>query len=883
MKLMLIDGNSIINRAFYAMPTLTNSEGVYTGAVYGFLNILFKLLDEEKPEYLAVTFDLPAPTFRHKKYSEYKANRKEMDNQLKTQVPLLKQILDVMEIKYFQLEGYEGDDLLGTLAQKAIQNKLEAVIITGDTDLLQLATDTLKIRIPKTKGGKTEIEDYYAKDVEQKRGVTPTEFIDVKALMGDKSDNVPGVPSIGEVTATKIIKQYHSLENAIKNVDAIKPVRASQNLKSNIDLALLSKELVTINLNAPIEIDFEQTKLKNIMTKSAYDLFKKLEFKSFLNRFKEDTPTQISLNFEDTNNYIKINSDIKKYIAEILEMTNIAYIIFCEKNKLIGISICYQNKKSLYFEVNNNLTENELLNYFKPFFELETNKKIGHNLKQNIEFLNQHNINLNGVVFDTTIAAYILNPTRETYYYDDLALEFLNEKHQSEEEILGKGKSKKSLLDIDEHERTIFAGRYADIVYRATPVLTKKLIQNNQQDLYYNIEHPLIEVLSSMEDYGIRIDKQELINYGQNLTKKIDLITSDIYSTAGEEFNINSPKQLGIILFEKMGLKSEKKTKTGYSTAADVLEKIDHPIIKKILEYRTLAKLKTTYVDGLLAVLNEKNSRIYSTFNQTITSTGRISSTEPNLQNIPIKLDLGRELRKVFIPEEGFIFVDADYSQIELRVLAHMSQDETLINAFCNNQDIHKLTASQVLKIPFDEVTPLQRNNAKAVNFGIIYGMGAFSLSEDLSISKKEAEQYIEGYFEQYPKIKVFLDKLVENAKNKGYAETVFNRRRLIPEINSKNFNQRSFGERVAMNTPIQGSAADIIKIAMVNVYKRLKGENLNSRLILQVHDELLIEAKIDEVDKVKQILKYEMENAVNFSVPMSVDIHEGTSWFDTK
>lgn len=903
MKIMIIDGNSIINRAFYALPPLTNADGLHTNGIYGFLNILFKLLDEEIPNYLCVSFDLPLPTFRHEKYSEYKGTRKPMPEELKQQLPVLKQVLTAMGIQQFELAGYEGDDILGTIAKQAQQQAIEPVIISGDKDLLQLATDSVKVRIPKTSKGKTTTEDYFEADVIASQGVTPKELIDVKALMGENSDNIPGVPSIGQVTAKKIIQKYHTVEIAIENADNIKPKRASENLKQYRDLALLSKELATINVDVPIKIDFEKTKLVNIFTNEAYNIFKKLDFKTFIEKFntqskienkqltldfdiKTETPknyNNITQNYNDIAKYYKVEES-QKYINKLKEQ--VAYIIFHEKNKLIGVSIACENEKAVWLEVNDELTESILLKQLKPFFECENNKKIAHNQKDNIAFLRNHNINLKGVVFDTTIAAYILNPTRDTYNYDDLAAEFLNEIYPSEEELLGKGKSKKSLTNISQEDRTIFAARYANIVYRAVPILNKRLIDNSQTQLYYDIEHPLIEVLASIEKYGIKINENELIKYGEALTKSINILTGEIYIMAGEEFNINSPKQLGVVLFENMGLKSQKKNKTGYSTSADILEKLayEYPIVKKILEYRTLVKLKSTYVDGLLAVMDKNTKKIYSTFNQTITSTGRISSTEPNLQNIPIKLDLGRQLRKVFIPSnDEFVFLDADYSQIELRVLAHMSNDETLINAFREKQDIHKLTASQVFKIPFDEVTSKQRSNAKAVNFGIVYGIGAFSLSQDLDITRAEAERYIEGYFEKYPKVKLYLDKLVENARVKGYAETIFNRRRLIPEINSTNFNQRSFGERVAMNMPIQGSAADIIKIAMIKVEQRFKEKNLKSRLILQVHDELLIEAYKTELDIVKEILKYEMENAVQFSVPMDIDMHIGNTWFETK
>ncbi len=900
MKIMIIDGNSIINRAFYAMSksNLTNLEGLSTGAVYGFLNMLFKLLDEEKPEHLAISFDLPAKTFRHEKYKEYKANRKETKEELVEQIILLKDILKAMNIKTFELEGYEGDDIIGTIARVADENNIQPVIVSGDTDLLQLATDTIKIRIPKTQKGKTEVEHYFAKDIKEKYGLTPLEYLNYKALKGDQSDNIPGVPGIGEVTATKIIQEYHTVENAIENADNIKSKNISESLKNFKDIALLSKELVTIDINVPIDIDFNKTKIVNIMTPEAYEIFKKLNFKTFVEKFnKKTTQTQLTLDFNSIENnimpvnigdYKKINDTTKskEYIEQILKKENVAYIIFYEENKFIGISLSYKDKIATFLEVNNNLTQAQLLEQLKPFFECETNKKIAYDLKADITFLRKNNITLNGVIFDTAIAGYVLNPIQETYYFNDLALEFLNEVYTSEEELLGKGKSKKSLLDIEEKDRLNFVCSYVDVIFRLMPIMNKKLINNNQKELYYDIEFPLIRVLADMEKYGIKINKKELIKYGEKLTKSIDILTSEIYNMASEEFNINSPKQLGVILFEKMGLKSEKKNKTGYSTSAEVLEKLksEAPIVKKILEYRTLNKLKTTYVDGLLNVMDNTTNKIYSTFNQTITATGRISSTEPNLQNIPIKLELGRELRKIFIPEdESFTFIDADYSQIELRVLAHTSEDETLINAFCNNQDIHKLTASQVFKVPFDEVTNKQRSNAKAVNFGIVYGIGAFSLSEDLDIKREEAERYIEGYFEKYPKVKLYLDKLIEDTRLKGYSETIFNRRRIVPEINSKNFQQRSFSERVAMNTPIQGSAADIIKIAMVRVYNKLKEKNLKSRLILQVHDELLIEAKKDEIAITKEILKTEMENCVKFKVPMLIDMSEGNNWFETK
>ncbi|MBE6008280.1 MAG: DNA polymerase I [Lachnospiraceae bacterium] len=871
-KIMLIDGNSIVNRAFYGLPLLTNSEGIYTNAVYGFLNILFKLMDEENPDYLAVAFDLSAPTFRHKMFEGYKGTRKGMPDELRSQMPILKEALTLMGIKQFALEGYEADDILGTLSLKAEKEGITPVIISGDRDLLQLCDDKLMVRIPKTKGGKTEIEDYLAKDVLAKYSVTPTEFIDLKALMGDTSDNIPGVPGIGEKTATKIIMEYKNIEAAIENATEIKPKKASENLVTYAEQARLSKLLATINRNVPMEVDFNEAKAFSGISEEAYELFKKYEFKSILSRFAEPkTESVVKTDYA----YITDAEQIKAFLGKIEKNTPVSYVL-------------YEGGVSVYSEKTGGacLENKNALKIFKDFFEDDAYLKIGHDIKADIHLLDKYSIKYGKIYFDTAIAGYVLNSTRDSYNYDDIANEFLSEVYISEEELLGKGKSKKSIMDIEAERRTDFLCKNAEVYFRAAKIMEEKLSENGQEVLFREIELPLIKVLYDMEVFGIKVNKDEIISYGNELEKNIDKLTADIYSLAGEEFNINSPKQLGVILFEKLGLKGGKKTKTGYSTAADILEKLkgEHPIIENILLYRQLAKLKSTYVDGLLAVTDEKTSRIYSTFNQTITATGRLSSTEPNLQNIPVRLELGRQLRKVFIPEnEDYIFLDADYSQIELRVLAHMSQDETLINAFKHDQDIHRLTASQVFNVPFDEVSTKQRSDAKAVNFGIVYGIGAFSLSQDLGITKKEADRYIEGYFAKYPKIKEYMTKTISDARENGYVSTIYNRRRAMPELNASNFMQRAFGERVAMNMPIQGSAADIIKIAMVRVSEKLKTNNLKSRLILQVHDELLIETHKDEVETVKKILKEEMENAVCLAVPMDVDVHSGRNWLEAK
>lgn len=884
-KIMLVDGNSIVNRAFYGVPLLTNSNGQYTNAIYGFFNILFKLIDEDKPDYLGIAFDLKAPTFRHIKYDGYKGTRKGMPDELAEQMPALKELLSALNIKQYSFEGFEADDILGTLSRIAEENGMETIVVSGDRDLLQIASDKLKVRIPKTKGGKTETEDYYAADVIAKYGVTPSEFIDVKALMGDTSDNIPGVPSIGEKTAVKIIQEFKTVENAIENVDNIKPQKASKNLKEFREQALLSKFLATIVRDVPVELDLEHMPvIGTAISDEAYQLIKKYEFKSMLNRFivnnKEENQT--SKKYKILNSKFEFND----YISGINNGNEVSYILFCENEELVGVSIYYENGGGVFTPIGNEISLESFKKMSKGFFENVEIIKTGHDIKNDISLLRKIGIELKGAFFDTAIAAYILNPTRDTYYCDDIASEFLKLSVKSEEEVLGKGKSKRPLLSLTNDELLEFAAVQAEIISMAKPVMEKQIKDNNQEKLFYEIEMPLLFVLSDMEKYGIKVDKEKLLKYQSMLEAELETITSEIYSLAGEEFNINSPKQLGVILFEKLGLKGSKKTKTGYSTAAEVLEKLkfESPIVEKILYFRQISKLKSTYADGLLNVMNKETEKIYSTFNQTITATGRISSTEPNLQNIPVRLELGRELRKVFIPtNDEFVFLDADYSQIELRVLADMADDETLINAFKEGQDIHRLTASQVLNIPFEDVTSLQRSNAKAVNFGIVYGIGAFSLSQDLGITRKEAEEYIESYFHKYPNIKIYMDTTIKNAKENGYVSTIFGRRRPMPELSSSNFVQRSFGERVAMNMPIQGSAADIIKIAMVKVHDALIKNNLKSRLILQVHDELLIETHKDEIDAVSKLLKENMENAVHLKVPMVADVKIGRSWYETK
>ena len=868
-KIMLIDGNSIVNRAFYGVPLLTNGEGRYTNGVYGFLNILFKLLDEEQPDYLAVAFDLHAPTFRHRTFDGYKGTRKGMPEELREQMPLLKEVLQTMHIPIFEQEGFEADDILGTLSALAEKNGIVPVVVSGDRDLLQLAGETLKVRIPKTKGGRTETEDYYAADM--------------KALMGDASDNIPGVPGIGEKTAAKIITQYHDIETAIAHAAEIKPKKASENLAAYQEQARLSKFLATIVRDMPLEWDKEILKIGDMFNQTAYELVKRLEFKSMFSRFEgsASAPKQA----EQTYRFVADREGAKEVLAA-LKKGEVGYAFVYENEEGQGLALYQEQLGGVWMEASMAFLMQELLEIFQPFFADSAYRKIGHDVKKDIRFLRSYGYDGFAAEFDTAIGAYILNATGSSYEYDDIAAAFLNETYPSQEEVFGKGRTKKTFAVLPEAERTAYGARQAEIFFRARKVMEERLAENEQKSLFYDMEMPLIYVLADMEKYGIKVDKAALLAYQKRLGESLDGMEEEIYALAGEKFNINSPKQLGVILFEKLGLKGGKKTKTGYSTAADVLEKLRtaHPIVERILHYRQLAKLKSTYADGLLAVMDAETEKIYSTFNQTITATGRISSTEPNLQNIPVRLELGRELRKIFIPESAeFCFLDADYSQIELRVLAHISGDESLIAAFKSNQDIHRMTASQVFHVPFDEVTPLQRSNAKAVNFGIIYGKGAFSLGQDLGISRKEAEEYINAYFARYPKIKTFMEDTIKNGTKNGYVSTLWNRRRNMPELQSSNFMQRAAGERAAMNMPIQGTAADIIKLAMIKVHRALQEGGYRSRLILQVHDELLIEAYKEEKEAVAKILKENMEHAADLLVPLDVDVHEGASWFEAK
>ncbi|MCM1125979.1 MAG: DNA polymerase I [Lachnospiraceae bacterium] len=878
-KLVLIDGHSILNRAFYGVPDLSNSAGLHTNAVYGFLNILFKILEEEKPDYLTVAFDVHAPTFRHEIYKEYKGTRKSMPEELREQVPVMKEVLDAMGIKRVEQAGLEADDILGTLAKRAEREGMAVSLVSGDRDLLQIASEKIKIRIPKTKGGKTEIEDYYAADVLEKYQVTPLQFIDLKALMGDTADNIPGVPKVGEKTAAELMVNYGSIENIYAHAEEISKKSIRESLLANRELADLSKVLATINVDSPISFSFEEAAIGDFYTQDAYVLFKKLEFKNLLSRFEKGVSNEsVTAGFSRVSGRQEAEQIFERALTAEEEIGLALLRSEGSRGSLVGISLAFEDGKSFFIPKGGEIKEEYLI---EKLADLGGKCRIAcPDIKGSYEYLKSRETER---FFDILLASYLLNPLKNDYTTADAANEQLNLLIPERSQKLGKLKYEEA-LEQKEEELTEYACFLAYVSQKAAPVLRDKLKETGMDKLMKEIEMPLTYVLYDMEREGILVRPAELKAYGEALTGRIGELEQKIYEQAGAEFNINSPKQLGEILFDRLKLPGGKKTKTGYSTAADVLEKLaaDCPMVADVLEYRQLAKLKSTYADGLAAFI-DKDDRIHTTFNQTITATGRLSSTDPNLQNIPMRMELGRKIRKVFVPKEGCCFMDADYSQIELRILAHMSGDEQLIEAYRMHADIHRITASQVFHIPFEEVTDLQRRNAKAVNFGIVYGISSFGLSQDLSITRKEAAEYIEQYFATYPGVKNFLDKAVSDAKQNGYITTMFGRRRPVPELSSGNFMQRSFGERVAMNSPIQGTAADIIKIAMIKVHERLNRENLKSKLILQVHDELLIETFEEEREQVRAILEEEMVHAADLSVKLEVDLHTGSDWYEAK
>ena len=870
-KLLLIDGNSIMNRGFYALPVdLTNQEGLHTNALLGFLNIFFRIYEEEHPTNICVAFDVHAPTFRHEQYSEYKGKRSPMPDELREQMPVIKEVLKAMQIPVAELAGYEADDLIGTLSKQGEEAGMDVTVLSGDRDLLQLATDRVMIRIPKTRGGKTTVEDYKAAEVESTYGVTPVEFIEMKGLMGDTSDNIPGVPGIGPKTAEKLIRSYHTVESVIEHIPEMPQNKMRAALEENKEMAVFSRNLSRILLDAPVPVELSETEVgkEEILSDTVRESFTKLGLKSLMKHFADVEP------------------EVREFHPEIREGRFSEIKAFAEKGDVVGfypvfsddmlLGTAFSLKDMVFLTATDSVPAVvELLNWFLI-------NKITISVPGIKELIRPFRITPEEDWFDVSVAAYLLDPLTGEYPYHTLLEKYLGLEVKSEKDLVGKQELSVFSFATEEF-REVFAMK-AYMAQALCPVLKQKLEEQDMYDLYCTMEHPATFVLQDMEAYGIRVDRPALEAYGKNLDQRIEALTKEIYEAAGEDFNINSPKQLGVILFEKLGLTSGKKTKSGYSTNVDVLVKIrdEHPIVPAILEYRQLTKLRSTYVEGLMTAIAD-DGRIHSRFHQTVTATGRISSSDPNLQNIPMRTQLGRELRKIFIPADGFVFVDADYSQIELRVMAAMSDDENLIEAFRQSQDIHASTASKVFHVPLEEVDSNLRRKAKAVNFGIIYGISSFGLGQDLDISRKEAQDYINQYFETYQGVKNFLDLLVETGKKAGVVRTLYNRIRPIPELKSSNFMTRQFGERVAMNSPIQGTAADIIKIAMIRVREELLKRGMKSRLILQIHDELLIEAAKDEVEEVKELLERNMREAAELSVPLYVDMHTGENLYDTK
>ena len=879
-RLIIIDGNSIINRAFYALPDMSNSEGLKTNAIFGFVRMMFKIIEDYQPTHMSVAFDKKAPTFRHKQYADYKAGRKKMPDELAQQLQPLKDLLDKFNINRLELEGYEADDLIGTVARLGEENDFKVYIVTGDKDAIQLASHKTTTLI--TKKGVGEVEEYNYDSVLERYEMTPTQFIDLKGLMGDKSDNIPGVPGVGEKTGIKLLKQYSTIENLIEHTDELKG-SIKKKIEENKDLALMSKELATIITNVPIEVKLEDLEYGDYNKDDVVEKFKEFGFTSLITKL---------LDIEGGETTIKEEIDLK-----IEHLDNVEdFIKKAEENKKVIIDVIGKegnilDKRVLYVFLS--LDGNEIyyvnedeLRQIKTLLSNPEIKKHGYDLKEDYILLKPYEIELNSMDFDITIAEYLIDSKSSTSYEcSAIAMKYLTRKIKSKEDLLGKGAKAKKFDEIEFDELSAYIGDILNTVNGVYPKMEENLKETEMDGLFYHVEMPLVEVLGSMEYIGMKVDKDQLNELKEKFTTIINELENEIFELAGEPFNINSPKQLGVVLFEKLGLPVIKKTKTGYSTNAEVLEKLrdKHEIIDKITEYRQIVKLNSTYVEGLLKIINPKTGRIHSSFNQTITTTGRISSTEPNMQNIPVKTEMGRDIRKVFVADDNCKLVDADYSQVELRVLAHMSGDENMIDAFKHGEDIHSKTASQIFDVDIKDVTSKQRIEAKAINFGIIYGKTDFGLSQDLNIPVATAKAYIDSYFNKYPKIKEFMDEAVENATETGYATTILNRRRYIPEIKASNFIVRNQGKRFAMNAPIQGSAADIIKVAMVNVYNKLKENNMKSRLILQVHDELIVEAVDEELEMAEKIVREEMENAQSMDVKLDVDLNTGDSWYETK
>lgn len=879
-RLIIIDGNSIINRAFYALPDMSNSEGLKTNAIFGFVRMMFKIIEDYQPTHMSVAFDKKAPTFRHKQYADYKAGRKKMPDELAQQLQPLKDLLDKFNINRLELEGYEADDLIGTVARLGEENDFKVYIVTGDKDAIQLASHKTTTLI--TKKGVGEVEEYNYDSVLERYEMTPTQFIDLKGLMGDKSDNIPGVPGVGEKTGIKLLKQYSTIENLIEHTDELKG-SIKKKIEENKDLALMSKELATIITNVPIEVKLEDLEYGDYNKDDVVEKFKEFGFTSLITKLLDIEGGETTIK-EEIDLKIEHLDNVEDFIKKAEENKKVIIDVIGKEGNILDKRVLYVflslDGKEIYY-----VNEDELPQ-IKTLLSNPEIKKHGYDLKEDYILLKPYEIELNSMDFDITIAEYLIDSKSSTSYEcSAIAMKYLTRKIKSKEDLLGKGAKAKKFDEIEFDELSSYIGDILNTVNGVYPKMEEKLKETEMDGLFYHVEMPLVEVLGSMEYIGMKVDKDQLNELKDKFTTIINELENEIFELAGEPFNINSPKQLGVVLFEKLGLPVIKKTKTGYSTNAEVLEKLrdKHEIIDKITEYRQIVKLNSTYVEGLLKIINPKTGRIHSSFNQTITTTGRISSTEPNMQNIPVKTEMGRDIRKVFVADDNCKLVDADYSQVELRVLAHMSGDENMIDAFKHGEDIHSKTASQIFDVDIKDVTSKQRIEAKAINFGIIYGKTDFGLSQDLNIPVATAKAYIDSYFHKYPKIKEFMDEAVESATETGYATTILNRRRYIPEIKASNFIVRNQGKRFAMNAPIQGSAADIIKVAMVNVYNKLKENNMKSKLILQVHDELIVEAVDEELEMAEKIVREEMENAQSMDVKLDVDLNTGDSWYETK
>lgn len=911
-RLLIVDGNSIMNRAFYGTmhaKTMMSADGTYTNALYGFLAILFRELEDLNPDYIAVAFDLKAPTHRHKMYEAYKGTRHGMPEELAQQMPIIKEILKEMNITVIEKEGYEADDIIGTMSKEAEKEGHLVTVLSGDRDTFQLVSNNITVRIPRTKMGKTEVDDYTEEKIEEEYGLKPKALIEVKGLMGDTSDNIPGVPGVGEKTAIKLVKDFGTIENLYekleKNESGLKGA-LKEKIENNKELAILSKTLGTILLDAKLDVKVDDLKTKEWDKEKVLKRFKELQFNRFIDRFslnevafQEEKKAQIEdlFKIEEVNNNEKIEDLVEKIktskeLVYFLEKEKIdlkkveKFKVVDEEAKALAIYIKEENKV-FYFEKAQNLDE-KILN----LFEDEEIKKIGYKVKSDYIILKELGKEYAGLKYDAEIAGYNLNPTDKNTIEDMcrkyLSLDiddYLEEDNQEKTAQMNLFDMQNKSDDEEKKKEKIKNCITCYAISKLQEITIKKLDEEGSLALFNNIEMPLVLVLAKMQYNGMYVNADELKDFGEEIKKTAETLTNEIYSLAGEEFNINSHQQLGKILFEKLGLPAPKKTKTGYSTDVDVLEKLinKHEIIEKILGYRKIAKLNSTYIEGLIPYINKNTHKIHSKFHQTITATGRISSTDPNLQNIPTREEIGKQIRKAFLPEEGNVYIDADYSQIELRVLAHISKDENMIYAFNHGEDIHRQAASKVFNVPLDEVTKEQRSSAKAVNFGIVYGISDFGLANQIKVSNKQAKQYIDDYLEKYSGIKKFMSNITEEAKEKGYVETLFGRKRYIPELKSSNYMVRKFGDRVAMNTPIQGTAADIMKIAMINVNKELKEKKINGKIVLQIHDELLLEVSKEDKEVAKEILKRNMENAMKLDVPLEVEISEGKNWYELK